>query len=62
MKNKLQTIIDKHSLLSEQLADPEIFNDQKKLTTTAKEHSALEDVVNVGKAVSYTHLTLPTSR
>ena len=49
MREKLQTIIDKHSLLSEQLADPEIFNDQKKLTTTAKEHSALEDVVNVGK-------------
>ena len=49
MKDKLQTIIDKHSLLSEQLADPKIFNDQKKLTTTAKEHSALEDVVNVGK-------------
>ena len=49
MKDKLQTIIEKHSLLSDQLADPEIFNDQKKLTTTAKEHSALEDVVNVGK-------------
>ena len=49
MRDKLQTIIEKHSLLSEQLADPEIFNDQKKLTTTAKEHSALEDVVNVGK-------------
>ena len=49
MKNKLQTIIDKHSLLSEQLADPEIFNDQKKLTITAKEHSSLENVVNVGK-------------
>ena len=49
MRDKLQIIIDKHSLLSEQLADPEIFNDQKKLTTTAKEHSALEDVVNVGK-------------
>ena len=49
MRDKLQTIIAKHSLLSEQLADPEIFNDQKKLTTTAKEHSALEDVVNVGK-------------
>ena len=49
MRDKLQTIIDKHSLLSEQLADPKIFNDQKKLTTTAKEHSALEDVVNVGK-------------
>ena len=49
MKDKLQTIIEKHSLLSDQLADPEIFNDQKRLTTTAKEHSALEDVVNVGK-------------
>ena len=49
MKDKLQTIIEKHSLLSDQLADPKIFNDQKKLTTTAKEHSALEDVVNVGK-------------
>ena len=49
MREKLQTIIDKHSLLSEQLADPAIFNDQKKLTTTAKEHSALEGVVNVGK-------------
>ena len=49
MRDKLQTIIDKHSLLSEQLADPEIFNDQKKLTITAKEHSSLEDVVNVGK-------------
>ena len=49
LKDKLQTIIDKHSLLSDQLADPKIFNDQKKLTTTAKEHSALEDVVNVGK-------------
>ena len=49
MREKLQTIIDKHSLLSEQLADPEIFNDQQKLTTTAKEHSALEGVVNAGK-------------
>ena len=49
MRDKLKTIIDKHSLLSEQLADPEIFNDQKKLTTTAKEHSALEDVVKVVK-------------
>ena len=49
MKDKLQTIIEKHSLLSDQLADPKIFNDQKKLTITAKEHSALEDVVKVGK-------------
>ena len=49
MREKLQTIIDKHTLLSEQMTDPKIFNDQKKLTTIAKEHSSLEDVVTVGK-------------
>jgi peptide chain release factor 1 len=31
------------------MTDPEIFNDQKKLTMIAKEHSSLEDVVTVGK-------------
>ena len=31
------------------MTDPNIFNDQKKLTTIAKEHSSLEDIVNVGK-------------
>ena len=31
------------------MTDPSIFNDQKKLTTIAKEHSSLEDIVNVGK-------------
>ncbi len=49
MREKLQTIIDKHTLLSEQMTDPKIFNDQKKLTTIAKEHSSLEAVVTVGK-------------
>ena len=49
MREKLQSIIDKHTLLSEQMTDPEIFNDQKKLTMIAKEHSSLEDVVAVGK-------------
>ena len=49
MRDKLQTIIDKHTFLSEQMTDPSIFNDQKKLTTIAKEHSSLGDIVNVGK-------------
>ena len=49
MRDKLQTIIDKHTFLSEQMTDPSIFNDQKKLTTIAKEHSSLENIVNVGK-------------
>ena len=31
------------------MTDPIIFNDQKKLTTIAKEHSSLENIVNVGK-------------
>ena len=31
------------------MTDPGIFNDQKKLTTIAKEHSSLEDIANVGK-------------
>ena len=31
------------------MTDPNIFNDQKKLTTIAKEHSSLENIVNVGK-------------
>ena len=31
------------------MTDPIIFNDQKKLTTIAKEHSSLEDIVKVGK-------------
>jgi len=49
LRDKLQTIIDKHTFLSEQMTDPSIFNDQKKLTTIAKEHSSLGDIVNVGK-------------
>ena len=31
------------------MTDPSIFNDQKKLTTIAKEHSSLENIVNVGR-------------
>jgi len=49
LRDKLQTIIDKHTFLSKQMTDPNIFNDQKKLTTIAKEHSSLENIVNVGK-------------
>ena len=49
MIKKLQDIIDKHNVLNEQMADPNIFNNQQKLTEIAKEHSAMEDVVRVGK-------------
>lgn len=49
MRKKLLAIIEKHSRLSEEMTRPDIFNDQQKLTTIAKEHKAMEGVVNVGK-------------
>ena len=50
MRKKLEAIIAKHSHLAEQMADPEIYGDQDKLTPIAIEHSAMEGIVNVGKA------------
>ena len=49
MRGKLITIIEKHSHLAEQMADPEIFGDQEKLTIIAKEHSSLGEIVAVGQ-------------
>ena len=49
MRKKLVEIINKHSSLAEQMADPEVFGDQEKLTNIAKEHSSLEDLVRVSK-------------
>ena len=49
MREKLQAIIEKHTHLAEQMADPEIFGDQEKLTAIAKEHSSLDELVTVGK-------------
>lgn len=49
MKKKLEAIIAKHAYLAEQMADPEIYGDQDKLTPIAIEHSAMEGIVNVGK-------------
>ena len=49
MKKKLEAIIAKHAHLAEQMADPEIYGDQDKLSPIAIEHSAMEGIVNVGK-------------
>ena len=49
MKKKLEAIIAKHASLAEQMADPEIYGNQDKLTPIAIEHSAMEGIVNVGK-------------
>ncbi len=49
MKAKLNAIIEKHGKLSEQMADPNVYNNQQKLTEVAKEHRSIESVVLVGK-------------
>jgi len=49
VRKKLEAIITKHAHLAEQMADPEIYGDQDKLTPIAIEHSAMEGIVNVGK-------------
>ena len=50
MRKKIEAIIAKHAHLAEQMADPEIYGNQDKLTPIAIEHSAMEGIVNVGKA------------
>ena len=47
MKTKLQEIIDKYHHLSEEMTKPEVLNNQKKLSSVAKEHSSLEKIVQV---------------
>ena len=49
MREKLQAIIEKYAHLAEQMTDPDIYGNQEKLTTIAKEHSTMENVVLVGK-------------
>ena len=49
MREKLQAIIEKYAHLAEQMTDPDIYGNQKKLTAIAKEHSTMDDVVLVGK-------------
>mgnify|MGYP002883564313 FL=1 len=49
MKEKLLAIIEKHDKLSEQMADPDIYNNQERLAEIAKEHSSIENVVITGK-------------
>jgi peptide chain release factor 1 len=49
VRQKLQAIIEKHAHLAEQMTDPDIYGNQKKLTAIAKEHSTMADVVLVGK-------------
>ena len=55
MKEKLNAIIKKHTLLAKQMADPEIFGNQEKLTSIAKEHSSMDELVRVCKKYIQTY-------
>ena len=49
MKEKLLNIIEKHANLAEEMANPDVFNNQEKLTRLAKEHSSMDNIVKVSK-------------
>tara|TARA_Y100001970_G_scaffold70159_1_gene89326 strand:+ start:75 stop:1142 length:1068 start_codon:yes stop_codon:yes gene_type:complete len=49
MKDKLNIIIDKHNHLTEMMTKKEIISNQKKLTSIAKEHRQLNEIVIIAK-------------
>jgi peptide chain release factor 1 len=55
LKEKLNAIVKKHTLLAKQMADPEIFGNQEKLTSIAKEHSSMDELVGVCKKYIQTY-------
>ena len=57
MIDKLKEIITHFESLEKQMADPVLTNNQNRYVEVTKEHRYLSPII----AVSYTHLTLPTS-
>ena len=53
MKEKLIAIIEKYNHMTEKLTDPEIYNNQKKLTQLTKEHRSLTEIVSISKKYIY---------
>ncbi|MFQ6604810.1 MAG: peptide chain release factor 1 [Fidelibacterota bacterium] len=49
MEEKIKQIIDRYQLLGEQMSNPEIYSDQKKMKELAQEHSHLKEIVTCGK-------------
>ena len=49
MKDKLITIIDKYNHLTEMMTKKEVISNQKKLTSIAKEHRQLNEIVTIAK-------------
>ncbi|MFQ5600183.1 MAG: peptide chain release factor 1 [Candidatus Krumholzibacteriia bacterium] len=52
---KLQGIIDKFESIEQQLGDPEVIQDAKKLQELSREHARLRDIVEVARAYRKVH-------
>ena len=46
---KLEKIKERYELVNQQLSDPAVLNDRKKMITLGKERSELEEIVQVYK-------------
>ena len=73
IKTKLEGLQERHEEIAALLGDPDTISDQNRFRDLSREYSQLEPVVKAygdhvsttgdlesARAVSYTHLTLPT--
>jgi peptide chain release factor 1 len=60
--NRVQDAIRRYEYLSEQLADPSIFNDRDKLRDISREHSELAPVVETAKQLERVRAQLAEAR
>lgn len=58
MKFNLENLVEEYNRLEEELANPEIFKDQKKVKETAQKKKSLEEAVSLYKEYKNTHASL----
>lgn len=58
MKFNLENLVEEYNRLEEELANPEIFKDQKKVKETAQKKKSLEEAVSLYKEYKNTHTSL----
>ena len=62
MFENIQVFEDRYVELEKDLINVDVINNSALYQKTAIEHAELEPIVHKYRAVSYTHLTLPTNR
>ena len=60
MFDRLEDTLVRFEELLSMLSEPDVANDPKRFQKLMKEQADLAPIVEAYKAVSYTHLTLPT--